>query len=94
MSRSARRIRRHRTRQIEREAVRVGAAIRGCRCRPDIEHARIDGVRHVRVHHAADCPATTGPQLVIGRGHGQTAEEFARAVAAVLQALRNGGPTP
>lgn len=89
MSRAARRLRRRQDRDRLREASFVGAALRGCICNPELRH-RPGGFT---IFHSDWCPAAdTGSQLIFLRGRHQSAEEFARVVAAVLQALRNGGP--
>lgn len=74
--------------RIDRTAIRIAAAIRGCTCEPGIRHRDRKGVRHIEVAHDVGCPAAdTGSQLVLARGRHQTPEEFAGAVIAVSRAL-------
>jgi|HigsolmetaAR202D_1030399.scaffolds.fasta_scaffold04796_7 hypothetical protein len=88
MSRAARRIRRNRTREMIRQAAATTAAIRGCVCKPRIEHSTIEGVRHLSYYHDDACPAAdTGSSLILVRGHNQSSADFARAAVDVVREL-------
>ena len=54
-------------RRHHRDAIRLGAAIRGCKCSPTIRHRKTKGlVFDVALYHDETCPAyDTGTQLIL-----------------------------
>jgi hypothetical protein len=54
-------------RKLYRDAIRLGAAVRGCTCFPDIRHRKTGGlVFDVALYHDEACPAyDTGTQLIL-----------------------------
>ncbi len=88
----ARRIRRKRDRQLQRDAIAAGKSAVGCRCRPDVEHHNLGRLRHVVMHHDDWCPAAdAGSQVMVARGHDQTSADFAATVVDVVRALQDRG---